>query len=53
MRLTDKQAENIGKCGVWVDYYKGYPNIPDIIIKSNNWRKIHGLPLFRKKRSKK
>lgn len=53
MRLTDKQAEKLGQFGIWVDYYRGYPSIPDFIIKSNKCRKIHHLPLIRRKGNRK
>lgn len=49
MRLTDKQAKKLSGMGIWVDYYRGYPNISDILISSNNWRKMHGLPLIRRR----
>lgn len=47
MRLTNKQAKKLSGMGIWVDYYRGYTSIPDILISSNNWRKMHGLPLIR------
>lgn len=49
MRLTDKQAKKLSGTGIWVDYYRGYPSIPDLMIKNNNWRKMHGLPLIRRR----
>lgn len=49
MRLTDKQAKKLSGTGIWVDYYRGYPSTPDLMIKSNNWRKMHGLPLIRRR----
>lgn len=47
MRLTNKQAKKLSGMGIWVDYYRGYPSIPNIM--SNNWRKMHGLPLIRRR----
>lgn len=48
MRLTDKQAKKL--IGIaWIDYYRGYPNLCDYGAESNNWRKMHGLPLIRRR----
>lgn len=49
MRLNNKQAKKLSGMGIWVDYYRGYPSILEILISSNNWRKIHGLPLIRRR----
>lgn len=49
MRLTDKQTKRLSGTGIWVDYYRSYPSVPDLMIKSNNWRKMHELPLTRRR----
>lgn len=48
MRLTDKQVKKLSGI-VWIDYFCGYPNLCDYRAESNNWRKMHGLPLIRQR----
>lgn len=48
MRLTDKQAKKLRGI-VWADYSRGYPWLDESQIPSNNWRRIHRLPLIRRK----
>lgn len=49
MKLTDKQAKRL--VGIaWVDYFKGYPNLCDYRTEINNWRKMHGFAMVRRKK---
>lgn len=48
MRLTDKQVKKLSGI-VWIDYFRGYPSLCDYRAESNNWRKMHGLPLIRRR----
>lgn len=48
MRLTDKQANNLSGAA-WVDYFRGYPNLCDCRAENNNWRKMHHLPMIRRR----
>lgn len=48
MRLTDKQAKNLSGA-TWVDYFRGYPNLCDCRAENNNWRKMHHLPMIRRR----
>lgn len=48
MKLTDKQAKRLVDLAL-VDYFKGYPNLSDYRMKYNNWRKMHHLPMIRRR----
>jgi len=52
MRLTDKQAKNLSGAA-WVDYFRGYPNLCDRRAENNNWRKMHHLPMIRRRGKRK
>lgn len=52
MRLTEKQAKNLSGAA-WIDYFGGYPNLCDCRAENNNWRKMHHLPLIRRRGKRK
>lgn len=52
MKLTKKLAEKMRESGIWIDYYCGFPRLSDYQIRSNNWRKMHHLPLIRRRKHK-
>lgn len=52
MRLTDKQENNLAGVA-WIDYFRGYPNLCDYRAENNNWRKMHHLPMVRRRGNRK
>lgn len=49
MKLGSSMVEKINKAGLWINYYAGYPRCPELCFKSNNWRRLHGVPMKRRK----
>lgn len=50
MILSDSIIEKLRNYGMWVDYFIGKPRCTMLQFKSNNWRKLHGLPMKRRRR---
>ena len=50
MNLNVSTVEKLRAVGMWIDYYAGYARCAGLQFKSNNWRKLHGIPMERRKR---
>lgn len=49
MILTASMMIKLRKYGMWVDYFAGYPRCAMLEYKSNNWCKLHGISMKRRK----
>lgn len=50
MKLDSLIVEEIERAGLWVDYYAGYPRCSALRLKSNNWRRMHGISMKRRRK---